>query len=284
MKKIGVIPNLDKDKDLLVTKDVISFLLEKECTPLISFEVAQRLSLLEYGYCEEDMYHLADFFVVLGGDGTILGEGRKAAYYGVPLLGINLGTLGYLTDSEVADYKKSIERVLQGRFNVEHRLMLEARIYNENGIMKIFSALNDVCITRGVFSKIVDLHLYVNREYLDTIRADGVIIATPTGSTAYNLSAGGPVLKPDTRIIAITPICPHSLHARSIVISADDKVTIEIDGKLRGDLLLSADGQKGVTLDKNDIVRVQCSQHTVPIIKTNDYGFYDILRNKLMGN
>lgn len=283
MKYIGVISNQDKDIDLSITKQVVNYILSKGCFPVLSEHTAASINMLKYAAnTTEDIYKLSDFIIVLGGDGTLLGVGRNSAIYNTPILGINLGTLGFLTDVEVSGASESIDKVLSGDYKIEKRMMLEASFYSKGVLKDSYLALNDVCITRGVFSKIVDLSVFINQEFLDTYRADGIIISTPTGSTAYNLSAGGPILKPDSEIVAITPICPHALNARSIVISAEDVVTVEVYKKSRGDLLISMDGQTGTSLSSNDIVRIKRSKYYTSIIKTNYLGFYDILRRKLV--
>lgn len=284
MRKVGIIPNLEKDKELKATKRIFQFMKEKQMEPILPIAAAQKMNKEEFGFSMEEMFKQAEFLVVLGGDGTLLSVGRQAAKYDTPLLGINLGTLGFLTDAEESGAFHSIDQVIQGNYTLERRLMLDAFLLKGEDTGESFVALNDVCITRGVFSKIINLRVHVNQEYLDTFRADGIIISTPTGSTAYNLSAGGPILKPDTKMVAITPICPHALHARSIVISAEDVVTVEMAGHCRGDLLFSVDGMTGIPLNQNGIVQVQRSNYYTTIMKTNQLGFYDILRRKLVRN
>lgn len=284
MKNIGIISNLEKDKNLAVTEKIFLFLQKKGYIPLLPEEAANKLQRNSISAPMEEIFEKSEFLIVLGGDGTLLSVGRQAAKFDTPLLGINLGTLGFLTDTEKNGALHSIEKVLQKNYIVEQRLMLDASILNKEKTGKSFVALNDVCITRGVFSKIINLRVHVNGDYLDTYRADGIIISTPTGSTAYNLSAGGPILKPDTQMVAITPICPHALHARSIVISADDIVTVEVGGYGRGDLLFSVDGQTGIPLNEEGTIQIQRSKYYTSIIKTNELGFYDVLRRKLVRN
>lgn len=284
MKKIGIIPNLDKDSELLVTKKIIDFLEKNDCEPLISELVAFKIKKEKYTENIENIYKNSDFLIVLGGDGTILSVGRKAAVYNTPLLGINMGRLGFLSDAEENSCEISLKKVLLGEYKTEKRMMIEATILTNSTASEDYIALNDICITRGVFSKIVDLDVFVNEEYLDTYRADGIITSTPTGSTAYNLSAGGPILKPDSEMVAITPICPHALHARSIVVSSGDIVKVKVGKNSRGSLLLSTDGQTGTTLKNEDVIQIKKSKYYTSIIKTNELGFYSILREKLLRN
>lgn len=264
MKTVGLIPNPEKENALQAAAALVPFLQQEGCKPLLQGED---------GLSPEALYAAADFIIALGGDGTLLRVGREAAPFGTPVIGVNFGHLGFLTDVEAAEAQTAIRRVLAGEYHLEKRMMLEAQLGEEKII-----ALNDVCITRGVLSKIVPLQIDLNGSYLETFKGDGVIICTPTGSTAYNLSAGGPVLKPDGRMVAITPICPHALHARSIVVTDSDAVEVTAaDGGL-----FSADGQDVIPLSAGQRVRIVRAPHDALIIKTQEHEFYDILRSKLM--
>ena len=189
MKKVGILPNLEKDKDFAVTNRLLQYLKLKECQPCLSMKAAKLAGLEEYGCLEEELYRDSDFLISLGGDGTLLGVGRKSAPYGTPILGINLGTLGFLTAEEKNHAEYAIDKVLAGDYKMEKRMMLQATIAKDQERIEGILALNDICITRGLLYKILEFNIYVNEEYVDTLRADGVIICTPTGSTAYNLSA-----------------------------------------------------------------------------------------------
>jgi len=281
MKNIGILPNLDKDIDLSVTKRLVQFLLTKGCQPWLTEEVAEKANLKAYAKQEEEMYHHSHFLISLGGDGTLLGVGRRTAEFNTPILGINLGHLGFLTAEDNSKAEDAIEKVLAGAYTVENRMMLEVSVSAEPEKLEGILALNDVCITRGFSSKILEFHVFVNDEYVDTLRADGVIICTPTGSTAYNLSAGGPILKGDAQIIAITPICPHTLTSRSIIVSAEDVVTVEVCTRADEDFMVSADGQVVMSLKRKNVVQVRRARYHTTIMKTNNLGFYDVLRQKL---
>lgn len=281
MKVVGILPNLDKDVDLSVTKRLAAFLLEKGCQPWLTEEVAEKAELMVYAKPAEEIYRHSDFLISLGGDGTLLGVGRRTAEFSTPILGINLGHLGFLTAEENSKAEIAIERVLAGAYKVENRMMLDVSVSGEPENLVGILALNDVCITRGISSKILEFHVFVNNEYVDTLRADGVIICTPTGSTAYNLSAGGPILKGDAQIIAITPICPHTLTSRSIIVSAEDVVTVEVCTRSDENFTVSADGQVVMSLKRQNVVQVRKSQYHTTIMKTNNLGFYDVLRQKL---
>ena len=281
MKKIGIIPNQDKDKGLAVTKRMIQYLQQKDCIPRLTKPIAESLNMPQYAQEEEALYRESDLLISLGGDGTLLCVGRKSAPYATPILGINLGTLGFLTDEEKNHAEDAIDHVLAGQYKLERRMMLQACIATETKRIDGILALNDICITRGLLYKILEFNIYVNDEYVDTLRADGVIICTPTGSTAYNLSAGGPVLKADAQIIAITPISAHTLTSRSIVVSADDVVTVEIKPREDADFTVSADGQDAWTLTGKKVVQIKKAKEFTSIIKINPQSFYDVLRHKL---
>ena len=282
MKTVGIVPNYDKESAMKFVSELAAYLKEKDCKVVLTYKIAEITGLNELGVTKYELYSKSDFIIVLGGDGTLLDTGRKAAKYGTPLLGINMGTVGFLASADVSDVHDTIEKVLDGDYKLEKRLMLESEIISETDTPKQYNAVNDVCISRGVFTKITGYSIYVNDEYLATFRADGVIISTPTGSTAYSLSAGGPVLKPDIECMVITPICAHSLHSRSIVISADDRVKIEADFGANGDVIMSVDGQTSVILNNGDTINVKKSASSMNIIKTNKRSFYEILRKKLI--
>lgn len=283
MKTIGIVPNYDKPAAMDFVKDVAEYIKSKGCKPVLTYNIAEFTNLQEFGVSKYELYSKSDFIIVLGGDGTLLNTGRKAAKYGTPLLGINMGTLGFLATAEGADAHETIDKVLNGEYKLEKRLMLESEILSADGdAPKTYKAVNDVCISRGVFTKVTSYRIYVNDEYVATFRADGMIVSTPTGSTAYNLSAGGPVLKPDIACMVITPICAHSLHSRSIVVSADDVIRINASFGANGDIIMSMDGQTSVILNNGDSICIKKSEHSVNIIKTDKLGFYDILRKKLI--
>ena len=282
MKTVGIVPNYNKEPAMKLVNELAEFLLKKECKVVLTYKIAEMTGLNDLGVTKYELYSKSDFIIVLGGDGTLLDTGRKAAKFGTPLLGINMGTMGFLATADGSEAETAIEKVLNGEYKIEKRLMLESEIISDTDNPKQYIAVNDVCISRGVFTKITEYNIYVNEEYLATFRADGIIISTPTGSTAYNLSAGGPVLKHDIACMVITPICPHSLHSRSIVVSADDTVRIEASFGSNGDIIMSMDGQTSVILNNGDIINVRKSANSINIIKTNTRSFYEILRKKLI--
>ncbi len=273
--KIGLITNPERDKELSYTRDIYEHLKVKGAEVLMPFGQADRLGA--DGAENGDIYARADALVVLGGDGTILSVARHSAYYNIPILGINLGNLGYLAGAEKNDGKSAVDKVLRGDYAVEERMMLRI----ENSGKGFYLGLNEAYIRNKHSAHMISLRVSVNGQYIDTYRGDGVIIATPTGSTAYNLSAGGPVLKPDTSLIAITQVCPHNLYARPLVISGDDEVSISAaDEGGVGSVFI--DGEYTADIAPGEVIRIRKAQHHTYIIRTTEMGFYDILRRKMV--
>lgn len=281
MKKIGFITNIDKDPELEYTKKLVDWVMKQGCIPLVTDMVAKGIEINEGLSSSTEIYENAEFVVVLGGDGTILRVARTAAKYGTPILGINLGTLGYLADVEKNDAVTAIQRVLDGQFTIEKRMMLES--YIDRGCVShdINLSLNEVCISNSVFSRMISLRVEVNGQFMNSIKADGIIVATPTGSTAYNLSAGGPILKPDTELMAITHVCPHTLYTRPFVVSGNDIVKVIIESDFNN-VILSFDGQQSIPIKNGDNIVIKKSKFYTNIIKTTHLSFYDILRRKLV--
>ena len=279
-KKIGFVTNIEKDPTLQETKKMVDFVLKKGCEVYVS-ETFSDVHPDVIATSSSEMYKSVDFVVVIGGDGTILRVARSAAIFDTPILGINFGTLGYLADVEKVNAIDAIEKVLNGDFTIENRMMLEP--YVERGCVshEINLALNEVCITNSVCSRMIKLSVEVNGEYFDTFRADGIIVSTPTGSTAYNLSAGGPILSPHTELMTITHICPHTLYARPFVIDGNDVVRIRVQSNYNN-VQMSCDGQSTVQMKNDDVIVVKKSRDVTRIIKTTNMNFYDILRRKMV--
>lgn len=279
-KKIGFVTNIEKDPTLQETKKMVDFVLKKGCEVYVS-ETFSDVHPDVIATSSSEMYKSVDFVVVIGGDGTILRVARSAAIFDTPILGINFGTLGYLADVEKVNAIDAIEKVLNGDFTIENRMMLEP--YVERGCVshEINLALNEVCITNSVCSRMIKLSVEVNGEYFDTFRADGIIVSTPTGSTAYNLSAGGPILSPHTELMTITHICPHTLYARPFVIDGNDVVRIQVQSNYNN-VQMSCDGQSTVQMKNDDVIVVKKSRYVTRIIKTTNMNFYDILRRKMV--
>ena len=223
--------------------------------------------------------------LVIGGDGTILAAARMLVGSNIPLLGINLGTLGFLADVNLADLSKTLDLLLQDQYQVENRIMLTAEVYKQGEKAATYIALNDFNINRFGASRVIGLKVGINGSVIDRYRADGVIVCTPTGSTGYNLSAGGPIINPTCKHFVITPICPHSLTARSIVLAKEDIVTVEIEqirSNIKEEAIISFDGREGLSLFPGDQVKIYKSQEVTPFIKATEVSFVQILKEKLL--
>lgn len=278
MKKFVLITNKQKDADLSVTHRVVSHLEKHGAICHV---------LADLGSEYEEIPNLApdtECIIVIGGDGTILQTARVVAEKKIPIIGINKGTLGFLADVEVANVEEALDRLLADDYIVGERMMLRGDIYHEGEIIRSGLALNDLVITRSGISRMIECKIKVNGMPMDTYRGDGLIISTPTGSTGYNLSAGGPVVSPKADIMLVTPICSHSMGARSHVLVPNDDICIEI-GRLRKtqeeEAIATFDGQTGVELMPGDRIRVAPASEKVYLLKMKENNFYDILRNKL---
>ena len=278
--KIGIIPNLSKDEDLKLTRSIAEWLLEKGVEIYLNENVASNLQMGQRGFKSEYIFKEADLIVVLGGDGTLLSISRQAAVYDVPLFGINLGHLGFLTEAETSDMFHALERLIAGEYRIEKRMMLEAYVEKDNILHAKFIALNDIGITRGTFSRIISYSIFINDEFVDLHSADGIVVSSPTGSTAYSLSAGGPIVSPDVEVFIITPICPHTLHSRSIVVSNKDIVKVEVC-KNNTEVMLTVDGQHGYKIKPGETVTIKQSEHFTSLAKLNQRSFFDVLRRKM---
>ena len=223
--------------------------------------------------------------LVIGGDGTILAAARMLVGNTIPLLGINLGTLGFLADVNLADLSKTLDLLLKDQYQVENRIMLTAEVYKQGEKAATYIALNDFNINRCGASRVIGLKVGINGSTIDCYRADGVIVCTPTGSTGYNLSAGGPIINPTCKNLVLTPICPHSLTARSIVLAKEDVVTVEVEqirSNIKEEAIISFDGREGLSIVPGDQVKIYKSQEVTPFIKATEVSFVQILKEKLL--
>lgn len=221
--------------------------------------------------------------LVLGGDGTLLRAARNMMDRDIPLLGVNLGTLGYLAEVEIGAIEPALDKLLQGSYTREERMMLEGHVRKrESGEENV--ALNDIVISRCGSLQILTLHIYVNGQFLNRFSADGMIVATPTGSTGYNMSAGGPVVEPSASLLLLTPICPHTLSTRSIVLAPEDEIRIEIprgrDGRLQA-VEANFDGSHKIGLETGDSIVVRKAARTTGILKLNTESFLTVLHKKM---
>jgi NAD+ kinase len=278
MKRIGIICKTGRPEPAEILKGLLPWLREKGVEVFVDNETA--LSLTMKGYALAEIPELAEAVVVFGGDGTMLSVARIVCEKEIPILGVNLGSLGFITEVQRTGVFDAMEAVISGKSAVEERLMLTARVHRHGERIAEYTALNDVVINKGALARIIEMETFVNRMYVTSFRADGLIVSTPTGSTAYNLSAGGPILDPTMECIILTPICPHTLTNRPIVLPAG--VLVEITMKTPAeDVFLTVDGQIGFSLKQNDIVVVEKSPFRTRLLIPHERNSFQVLRTKL---
>lgn len=283
MKHFFIIPNPLKDTDLENTKQIVDFLKQSGCS--CSVRVKKDTEGQEQTYTDPaQIPGDTECILVLGGDGTLLEAARDTVGLEIPLLGINLGSLGFLAEVEKNQISRALQLLLQDRYETESRMMLDGRLYRGERCMESGYALNDIVITRSGSMQIIHFHIYVNGQFLNAYNADGIIISTPTGSTGYNMSAGGPIVEPKARLLVITPICPHTLNTRSIVLSAEDEVVIQMAADKK-DVLFRAevnfDGGHTTALETGDRIVVTKSEKTTDIVKISQLSFLEVLHKKM---
>lgn len=287
MKKFFVIPNIIKEESQELTKIIVNWLSGHGLEVYVTTEIGHLYGLDAYSCPKEEALKKAECAIVLGGDGTILRTAREIGHYQLPLLGVNLGNLGFLAEVEAKDIIKTLEELVQHRFTLEDRMMLQTKITHQGIEKNVGLVLNDIVATRASISRMVGYSVYVNDDLVNHYRADGIIISTPTGSTAYNLSAGGPILGPCNEMMVITPICPHSLTARSIVISSADQVRITFENNRASwdeDLQVTIDGQHVIPINNESEIVIEKSPIYTHLVKMNSINFYSLLRKKLGNN
>ncbi len=232
------------------------------------------------GWTREELAADADLLVVLGGDGTLLAAARAVSGRNIPLLAVNLGGLGFLMTTGIHELYPVLECVLAGKFDLQCRTMLRAELVRNGRVAASYDALNDVVVNKAAMARVIDMDAYVNEEFVCSYRADGLILSTPTGSTAYSLSAGGPVIFPSVGALCITPICPHTLTNRPVVLPDSAEVEVVVKGADDASYL-TVDGQVGVALCSQDRVRCSQSPHRVRLIQPQRLRFFDVLRDKM---
>ncbi len=263
-----------------IASDLIKWLEVRERTPLVEPNLA-RLIASPATMTEEEIRDQADLVVVLGGDGTLISVARLFSAKDVPILGVNLGSLGFLTEITVEELYPRLELCLQSTPRVSARMMLMVTLLREGKPQEIHHILNDVVINKGAMARIVDLETKINRQFLTTYKADGLIVATPTGSTAYSLSAGGPIIQPQMCCIVITPICPHTLTNRPIVVTDEAIISVTIKSSFDEKVYLTLDGQVGIELQEGDSVEVRKALNKTSLVMSRSRDYFELLRTKL---
>ena len=283
MQNFYIITNMKKDPDLEFTRELMEFLTMagRNCY-LVNTETDVEMNRLKKILVPE-----ADCLLVIGGDGTVLRAAHLILGSGVPILGINLGTLGYLAEVERSNWREMMSLLLTGNYEIEPRMMLEGRRLNRGGKVEdeeVLHALNEVVIARSGAIRVLNLNVFVDGQLLNNLNADGIIISTATGSTAYNMSAGGPIVEPKARLILLTPICAHTLNTRSVVLSKDDAVLIEMACSARNEGMAANaafDGGSSLELRYGDCIEIRRSEKVTNLVKLTKRSFLSTLHRKL---
>ena len=279
MKKIALFAKVHDPRCQVVAGELITWLVARGCEPLVEEHLARHLEWPR-GLADELIPGEADLVVVLGGDGTLISVARLVGDRRVPILGINLGSLGFLTEITVDELYPTLEACLAGAYQTTERMMLHIVIEREGKIVAEHRVLNDAVINKGALARIIDLEAMVNGLYLTTFKADGLIISSPTGSTGYSLSANGPIIHPSLDCIVITPICPHTLTNRPIVVDRNAEVTLILKSQ-HEDVYLTLDGQVGMEMKMGDVVRIMKAVSKTRLVTSVNRDFFEVLRTKL---
>lgn len=278
--KIALLVNFDKNGAAQCASKIISLLDREGCKVLmLSSDFSKKYNNVICFQNHTELVKACDVLLTVGGDGTIIHSARHAAAEGKPILGINLGRLGFVAELE-ADEIHMLKALVKGEYVVDSRIILSVKVRRKTGECECYAAVNDAVVSRGSLSRIIDLDVAIDGTYVTSYRADGILVATPTGSTAYALSAGGPVIAPNLRCIELVPICPHSLSARSVIISADSVLGISADSP-DGRSYLTIDGQISVELEKNDTVEIEVGTDVLNMIMLKGRNFYKLASEKL---
>ena len=231
-------------------------------------------------YERREISQQADLLIVLGGDGTLLSVARAAHPHNIPILAVNLGSLGFLAEISIDELYPTLENILAGKFEIENRMLLNACIWRNGEKVEDHNVLNDVVINKGVVARVINLQVLVNGQYMTSYRADGLIIATPTGSTAYSLSAGGPIIHPSMHTLVLSPICPFTLTNRSILIPDQSIIQVKLAAEY-DDVRVTLDGQEGYDMRAGDILEIKKTKTSLQLIRGPNKNYYQILRDKL---
>ena len=283
MKKIAIFAKVHDPRCLGVAEELIEWLALRGGTAHVERHLSMKLRRTSSAESAEssEIARDADLVVVLGGDGTLIAAARLVGEREVPILAVNLGSLGFLTEITLNELYPSVERCLKGDYEVSERMMLLASVERLGEVVERHRVLNDVVINKGALARIIDMETSVNGRYLTTFKADGLIVSTPTGSTGYSLSANGPIIHPELECISITPICPHTLTNRPLVMAGDANIAIRLDSATDEAVFLTLDGQVGVKLITGDVVQIWKSNHATRLVQSRSKDYFEVLRTKL---
>ena len=279
IRTIGIVANIRKEKAVEYANILKAWIEGRGLSVYFDQNTAIKLGAAN-GYSMEQLAEAADMIVVFGGDGTFLHAARSFRKYDVPLLGINLGGFGYLTVVNLSEMYSDLEKILEGDYRIEKRMMLDVTVMKNGTELSEYTVLNDAVITRDNLRRLVDVEAHVDDRYLTTYRADGLIISTPTGSTAYSLSAGGPIIFPELDSIILNPICPHTLTNRPVILPGNSIVTLSAVAR-DSEATLTLDGQVSLFIDSAMIVEIKRSKYVTTLIDSPHRDYLEILRTKL---
>jgi NAD+ kinase len=278
MKTVGILikPTLTEVKPILA--DLLRWLQEQRKDVVLDPNTAALLGLPASQ--KSDIPARADMVLVLGGDGTMLSAARLVEERSIPSLGVNMGGLGFLTEVGLDHLYEALKKVFAQQFVLEQRLMLRARVQREGKDIVQTAVLNDVVVSKGVHSRMIEIQIRIDGQFVTNLRGDGLIVSTPTGSTAYSLSAGGPIVHPTVDALTLTPICPHTLSHRPLLIPSTEQLEARLTGRDEG-AMTTFDGQDSITVNQGDIIAIQAFSHRTQLIRFPDRTYFDVLRRKL---
>jgi NAD+ kinase len=276
-QRVGIVAKPHAENLENTLSDILDLLTERGCQVILDDQIASKSHFPSADRGE--LVKNSDMVIVLGGDGTMLSLAKFQDEEEKPVLGINMGSLGFITDVVVEDAVKKVAEALDGKLMISKRMMLNAELIRDGKALPLSNVLNDVVISKSTLARIFDVQVSVDGEPVTSIRADGIIVSTPTGSTAYNLSADGPIVHPEMDVVILTPICPHTLTYRPVVLSADS--VLELNLLNSEETFLTLDGQSGFPLQQGDIVKISRSERMMSIFWAHPQSFFEVLSNKL---
>lgn len=282
MVTIAVFPNVDKENAGIVLSRILAFYDHKGVRVLLPMDEALYFGYESYGVQDIETLNI-DLGISVGGDGTLLGVCRRLHERNIPVCGINIGTVGFLADIELTEIENKLDKILHGEYYIEERMLISGYVKSEQEERFLGNAINDIVVTKGGVARMLQLGLSINDVRVTDYKADGIIVSTATGSTAYSLSAGGPIINPMVRALLLTPICPHTFNIRPMVIGEDDTVCIHI-AAVHQDIIVTLDGQESFRLLPGDEVMVRKAALPAKIVKFKDKEYYQTIRTKLWGN
>jgi NAD+ kinase len=280
LKTVGVLVGPHKPAAIAVVCDLLAWCAQRGIELRAAASIAEQARCAPLAVKGDELAEDLDLLVVLGGDGTMLGAARLVGSRQTPVLGINFGWLGYLTEFTLEELYPALDGVREGNFRIDHRMMLEVGLQRGGHLVETHRALNDAVVNKSALARMIELECYINEHFVNSFRADGMIVATPTGSTAYSLSAGGPIVHPSMSAILLTPICPHTLSNRPVVVPGDAVIEL-VFKRPSEDIMLTIDGQRGIKLAPEDRIVLLRSQTTFDLVLPTNRNYFEVLRTKL---